>query len=309
MTGKKMVMLIVAAVLCLGMAMQAGASDASAKKGEATKAEKAVQKPQPAFKTEMDKISYAIGQQIGNGLKSQKLEVDLQLLLRGIEDALEGAKPALTPAEQQQVMRAFQKKQQEKMMLQREKMKAQRKAEALAKMKPEDRWKLNLKQPAQMTFDVGKKYYWILQTNKGTIKIKLMPEAAPMHVTSTIFLTNKGYYDNLKFHRVIPGFMAQGGCPVGNGEFGPGYEYAGEFDPKVKHDRPYLLSMANAGPGTDGSQFFLTFKATPWLDGKHTIFGEIVEGKDVMAQLEAAGTPSGKPKEDLVIEKATIEIK
>jgi cyclophilin family peptidyl-prolyl cis-trans isomerase len=158
-----------------------------------------------------------------------------------------------------------------------------------------------------MTFDSNKDYFWVLQTNKGTLKIRLMPDVAPMHVTSTIFLTEKGFYDNLMFHRVIPGFMAQGGCPLGTGRGGPGYKYDGEFDPNVKHDRPYLLSMANAGPGTDGSQFFLTFKATPWLDGKHTIFGEVVDGKDVMKKLEAAGTRSGKPKEKLIITKATIE--
>ncbi len=302
MTGKKTGMLIVVVVLCLGMGMQALAADASAQKGDTGKAVKAVKKPTPVLKTEMDKISYIIGQQIGSGLKTQKLNVDLKLLIRGIEDALEGAKPAIAATEQRKVMMAFQKKQ-------REQMAAKQKAAAMANINADDQWKLNLKKPAQMTFDANKEYYWILQTNKGTIKIKLMPEVAPMHVTSTIYLTKKGFYDGLKFHRVIPGFMAQGGCPLGTGTGGPGYKYDGEFDPKVKHDRPYLLSMANAGPGTDGSQFFLTFKATPWLDGKHTIFGEIVEGKEVMAKLEAAGSPSGKPKEDLVIEKATIEIK
>ena len=309
MTGKKMGILLVVLSLVLGVRLQVSAAETSAQKGDADQAEKVIKKPKPVFKTEMDKVSYTIGQQIGNGLKTQKLDVDLKLLVRGIEDALEGVKPAIASAEQRKVMMEFQKKQREKMKSQREKLAAQRKAEALAKMKPEDRWKLDLQKPKQMTFDATKKYYWILETNKGVIRIQLKPEVAPMHVTSTIFLTNKGYYNNIKFHRVIPGFMAQGGCPVGNGEHGPGYQYEGEFDPKVKHDRPYLLSMANGGPGTDGSQFFLTFKATPWLDGKHTIFGEIVSGQDVMALLEAAGTPGGKPKEDLIIQKATIEIK
>ena len=307
MIGKRMGQLVMVMSLVLGLGLAVWAADTSAKKADASKE---VKKAKPVFKTEMDKVSYTIGQQIGGGMKAQQIEIDLNLLMRGIEDALAGATPALTKAEQQSVMTAFQKKQREKMMSQRDKIKAQRKAEALAKMKPEDRWKLNLQKPAKMTFDTNKEYYWNLLTNKGRIKIKFMPAVAPMHVSSTIFLTNKGYYDNLKFHRVIPGFMAQGGCPVGNGEHGPGYQYEGEFDPKVKHDRPYLLSMANAGAGTDGSQFFLTFKATPWLDCKHTIFGEIAEGKDVMAKLEAAGTaPSGKTKEDLIIQKATIEIK
>jgi peptidyl-prolyl cis-trans isomerase B (cyclophilin B) len=308
MTGKRMGQLVLVMSLVLGLGLSVWGADTTAKKVDAGKEVKKV-KP-VVFKTDLEKVSYTIGQQIGNGLKSQKINADLKLLLRGIEDALAGAAPALTKAEQQSVMTAFQKKQRESMMSQRDKIKAQRKAEALAKMKPEDRWKLNLQKPPKMTFDAGKEYFWNLQTNKGTIKVKFMPAVAPMHVTSTIFLTNKGYYDNLKFHRVIPGFMAQGGCPVGNGEHGPGYQYEGEFDPKVKHDRPYLLSMANAGAGTDGSQFFLTFAATPWLDGKHTIFGEIVEGKDVMTKLEAAGTkPSGKTTEDLIIQKATIEVK
>jgi cyclophilin family peptidyl-prolyl cis-trans isomerase len=128
-----------------------------------------------------------------------------------------------------------------------------------------------------------------------------------MHATSTIYLVRLGYYDGLKFHRVINGFMAQGGCPLGTGAGSPGYKYDGEFDPNVKHDRPFLLSTANAGPGTDGSQFFITFKATPHLDGKHTIFGEVVEGQSVVQALEAVGTPSGAPKEPLNIVKATIE--
>lgn len=176
-------------------------------------------------------------------------------------------------------------------------------------MTTDNTWKLNLEKPEMMTFDADKNYFWVMQTNKGTIKIKLMPAVAPMHTTSTIFLTNKGYYNDLTFHRVIGGFMAQGGCPVGDGRNGPGYQYAGEFSPTVKHDRPYLLSMANAGPGTDGSQFFITFVPTPHLDGNHTIFGEVVEGQDTVDKIEAAAGPAGSgvpPKEALVITEATI---
>jgi peptidyl-prolyl cis-trans isomerase B (cyclophilin B) len=103
--------------------------------------------------------------------------------------------------------------------------------------------------------------------------------------------------------------MAQGGDPLGNGIGGPGYQYDGEFSDYVKHDKPYLLSMANAGPGTDGSQFFITFVPTPNLDGKHTIFGNVVEGTDVVMKLEAAGSPDGKPKEPLIINRARIEEK
>lgn len=127
-----------------------------------------------------------------------------------------------------------------------------------------------------------------------------------MHVSSTIYLTQLGFYDDLKFHRVISGFMAQGGCPNGIGNGGPGYQYAGEYDPAVRHDRPGLLSMANAGPNTDGSQFFLTFVETPWLDGKHTIFGEVIDGMDVVKALEARGSESGQTTEPLLIQKATI---
>jgi cyclophilin family peptidyl-prolyl cis-trans isomerase len=129
-----------------------------------------------------------------------------------------------------------------------------------------------------------------------------------MHVSSTIYLTRLGFYDELAFHRVIPGFMAQGGCPVGRGTGGPGYEYDGEFDPKVKHDRPNLLSMANRGPGTDGSQFFITFVPTPHLNGKHTIFGEVMAGAKTVRELEKRGSNSGQPTEPLKINKASISV-
>jgi cyclophilin family peptidyl-prolyl cis-trans isomerase len=170
-------------------------------------------------------------------------------------------------------------------------------------------WKSTVGAPPKQTFDAKKTYTWVLDTSKGVIRVKLMPDVAPMHVTSTIYLTKLGFYDNLKFHRVIPGFMAQGGCPLGTGTGGPGYKYAGEFNPSVKHDRGGLLSMANAGPNTDGSQFFLTFVKTPWLDGKHTIFGEITEGMDVMKKLEEKGSRTGQTSETLMINKATIEVK
>ncbi len=188
-------------------------------------------------------------------------------------------------------------------------VKQKEKEEAATGLHKGNEWKMNLTKPELMQFDPAKEYFWVMETNKGVIKIKLMPNVAPMHVTSTIFLTQKGFYDGTIFHRVITDFMAQGGDPTGTGTGGPGYKYAGEFNAKVKHDRPYLLSMANAGPNTDGSQFFLTFVPTPWLDGKHTIFGEVVEGQDVVKKLEAAGSPSGRTKEELKIVKAKIEEK
>jgi cyclophilin family peptidyl-prolyl cis-trans isomerase len=142
----------------------------------------------------------------------------------------------------------------------------------------------------------------------GSLRVKLLAAAAPMHVTSTVYLTRLGFYDGTAFHRVIPQFMAQGGDPLGNGTGGPGYEYDGEFAAKLRHDRPGLLSMANRGPGTDGSQFFLTFVATPWLDGKHTIFGEVVEGLETLRALESHGSQSGRTDQKLELRKATIQV-
>ncbi len=256
------------------------------------------------FKTEMDKVSYILGMKWASNLKAQDIEVNADMLVRGIRDALAGEKGPLSDAEQDRVMISFQQQIMAKMKAQQE----QREAQAMEQL-GDKAWKLKLTKPELMKFDPNKEYFWILETNKGNIRIKLMPEVAPMHVTSTIFLTNKGFYDGTIFHRVITNFMAQGGCPLGTGRGGPGYKYDGELKSNVKHDRPYLLSMANAGPGTDGSQFFITFVPTPWLDGKHTIFGEVVEGQDTVKKLEAAGSPQGKPKEPLTINKAHIEEK
>ncbi len=169
-------------------------------------------------------------------------------------------------------------------------------------------WKLRLPQPPGLSFAPDKRYLWQLETSQGEILIRLMHEVAPVHVSSTIYLTRMGFYDGLSFHRVIPEFMAQGGDPRGNGSGGPGYQYDGEFDPDVKHDRPGLLSMANAGPGTDGSQFFLTFVPTPWLDGKHTLFGEVVEGMEAVRELEKRGTTGGRPTESLTIRRASVRV-
>jgi len=169
-------------------------------------------------------------------------------------------------------------------------------------------WKTMLEKPPKASFTAGNRYFWNLETNKGAIKIELMPDVAPMHVSSTIYLTRLGFYDGTIFHRVIPRFMAQGGDPTGTGRGGPGYKYAGEFDSSVKHDKPGILSMANAGPGTDGSQFFLTFVKTPHLDGKHTIFGSVVEGMSTLEELEKLGSRGGATKEKLVLESATISV-
>ena len=169
------------------------------------------------------------------------------------------------------------------------------------------RWRTRLPRPPKANFGAGNtEYFWNVETNKGLIKVRLWPDIAPMHVSSTIYLTRLGFYDTLPFHRVITGFMAQGGCPLGKGTGSPGYKYEGEFSPSVKHDRPGLLSMANSGPGTDGSQFFLTFKATPWLNNRHTLFGEVVDGMKVVKELESKGSPGGKTSEALSMKKCTI---
>jgi len=172
------------------------------------------------------------------------------------------------------------------------------------------RWRTSLPKFPELNFTEGSTYYWNLETNVGEMRIRFMPEVAPHHVANFIYLTELGFFDGLTFHRVIQGFMAQGGCPLGNGTGSPGYRFQGEFDPAVQHDRAGLLSMANAGPGTDGSQFFITFKATPWLDGKHTLFGETVEGKETLRELEAHGSAeaSGRPSKPLRIERATITV-
>lgn len=169
-------------------------------------------------------------------------------------------------------------------------------------------WRTRLKPPPTVDLDGGSSYFWDLETNVGSLSVRLMPEVAPMHVISTVYLTRLGFYDGLSFHRVITQFMAQGGCPLGSGAGGPGYQYGGEFSNAVRHDRPGLLSMANAGPGTDGSQFFLTFVPTPWLDGNHTIFGEVVDGMPTLQALEARGSESGRTSEPLSIMKATIRV-
>jgi peptidyl-prolyl cis-trans isomerase B (cyclophilin B) len=180
----------------------------------------------------------------------------------------------------------------------------------LAIDKSQSGWKTRVPKFPELKFDPATDYFVNIQTNKGPIKIKFMPEVAPNHVASFMYLARVGFYDDLSFHRVIPNFMAQGGCPLGTGTGGPAYKFEGEYNlAKVKHDRPFLLSMANAGPGTDGSQFFITFVPTPHLDGKHTIFGEVVEGQDTVKTLEKLGTPGGKTTEKLVMEKVTIETK
>jgi peptidyl-prolyl cis-trans isomerase A (cyclophilin A) len=160
-------------------------------------------------------------------------------------------------------------------------------------------------------------------TTEGDFKIRLHDDKAPRTVANFVGLAEgtaewtdpktrqkvkRPFYDGLIFHRVIDGFMLQGGCPMGNGMGGPGYQFADEFGPGLKHDRPGLLSMANAGPDTNGSQFFITLVPTPWLDGKHAIFGEVVEGMDVVQKIGKTQTGrNDRPVTDIVINSVQIE--
>ncbi|MBK8978568.1 MAG: peptidylprolyl isomerase [Planctomycetes bacterium] len=173
-------------------------------------------------------------------------------------------------------------------------------------------WRTSLPKPPldEVTFDPAKTYVWTLTTNRGPLRFRLLPRVAPHHVANLIYLTELGFYDQLGFHRVITGFMAQGGCPLGSGSGNPGYEIAGEFQDHVGHDRRGLLSTANSGPGTDGSQFFILFGPSPTLDGKHTIFGGLVGGRATLRKIEALAVPSepGKPLEPIVIESASITV-
>ena len=162
-----------------------------------------------------------------------------------------------------------------------------------------------------------------LRTNQGDIVLRLYPDHAPKTVRNFVELSQgtrewtdprtrqpskDRLYDGTVFHRVIPGFMIQGGDPLGSGRGGPGYKFADEIHPDLRFDRPYLLAMANAGPGTNGSQFFITVVPTPWLNGKHTIFGEVIEGADVVDAITRLKTGSqDRPVEDVIVESVTVD--
>lgn len=148
-------------------------------------------------------------------------------------------------------------------------------------MSTEKQWK----NPPAMAIDNKKKYQATLHTEKGDIVLELFADRTPITVNNFVFLSREGYYDGVIFHRVIENFMVQGGDPTGTGRGGPGYTFKDEFNPTLKHDKPGILSMANAGPGTNGSQFFITHGPTPWLDGKHSVFGQVVGGMDVLMSI------------------------
>ena len=158
-----------------------------------------------------------------------------------------------------------------------------------------------------MVIDPNKNYTAILETDKGKVVVELFTKDAPKTVNNFVFLAREGFYDGTTFHRVIPGFMAQGGDPTGTGTGGPGYRFADEFSQKTNETG--ALSMANSGPNTNGSQFFITYAPQPHLNGKHSVFGKVIQGMDVMAKLRTRD-PSQNPnfKGDTLI-KVTIEEK
>lgn len=147
----------------------------------------------------------------------------------------------------------------------------------------------------------------VFETSKGNFKVELFEDKVPLTTKNFITLAQKGFYDNLIFHRVIDGFMIQGGDPNGNGSGGPGYTIKDEFHRSLKHNDAGILSMANAGPNTGGSQFFITLDKTPWLDGKHAVFGKVTEGLDVVKAIGKVTTDfSDRPVNPVVIKKITI---
>jgi cyclophilin family peptidyl-prolyl cis-trans isomerase len=178
-------------------------------------------------------------------------------------------------------------------------------------------WRSRVPQPPKLAFDADTDYFWHIDTEVGPLKIRFFPDVAPMHVSSGIYLTRLGFYDGLTFHRIMPGFMAQGGDPNtveadrrlwGSG--GPGYRMHGEFKDK-SHDKRGILSTANTGrAGTDGSQFFITFRNTSQLDGGYTIWGEVVDGTETLKELEAKGRSDNNGMLDtpVKIHKMTVSV-
>jgi len=157
-----------------------------------------------------------------------------------------------------------------------------------------------------MGIDPKHQYRARIDTDLGTMVLRLFADKAPNTVSNFVFLAREGFYDGTIFHRVIKDFMAQGGDPTGTGSGGPGYRFGDEFHPALVHDRPGILSMANAGPNTNGSQFFITFAPTPWLDRKHSVFGEVIEGMDVLNAIPARD-PSRPEHPGVKIVNVTIE--
>ena len=160
-------------------------------------------------------------------------------------------------------------------------------------------------QPPEMQIDPTKKYSATFETEVGNIVIELTADKTPVTVNNFVFLACEGYYNGTTFHRVIADFMVQGGDPTASGSGGPGYTIRDEFDSELRHDTPGILSMANAGPNTGGSQFFITFGATPWLDDRHAVFGRVTEGLDVLRMIRIRD-PGSDPNPGTSLHSVTI---
>ena len=160
--------------------------------------------------------------------------------------------------------------------------------------------------PPAMQIDPKKKYEAHMETDKGTMVFELFADKTPITVNNFVFLSREGYYEGVMFHRVISNFMAQGGDPTGRGSGGPGYKFEDEFHPSLRHDKAGVLSMANAGPNTNGSQFFITHLPTPHLDNRHSVFGQVVEGLDVLMSIPPRD-PNDSSTPAVKIIRVTIE--
>jgi cyclophilin family peptidyl-prolyl cis-trans isomerase len=161
--------------------------------------------------------------------------------------------------------------------------------------------------PPEMAIDPQKRYVATLKTAKGDIKVELLADKAPRTVNNFVFLARQGYYDGTTFHRVLHDFMAQGGDPTGTGAGGPGYRFKDEIHPDLKFDCAGIVAMANAGAATNGSQFFITFKATPWLDGGYSIFGRVIDGIDVVLSLRLRDPQERPTYQGDLLERVEIE--
>ena len=160
--------------------------------------------------------------------------------------------------------------------------------------------------PPEMTIDMSASYTAVIRTNLGSMTLELFAKDAPKTVNNLVFLAQAGFYDGIIFHRVMPGFMIQGGDPTGTGTSGPGYKFEDEIVPSLVFDSPGILAMANSGPNTNGSQFFITVVPTPHLNGAHTIFGKIIEGQDVADAIATVPAAQTRPIENVVIQGIDI---
>jgi cyclophilin family peptidyl-prolyl cis-trans isomerase len=163
-----------------------------------------------------------------------------------------------------------------------------------------ERKAMSWNKPPEMTIDPAKSYEAVMKTTKGDVRIKLFADKAPKTVNNFVFLARQGFYNNVVFHRVIAGFMAQTGDPTGTGTGGPGYKFADEFSPDLRHDGEGIVSMANAGPNTNGSQFFITYAPQPHLNDVHSVFGKVVEGMDVIKAIPPRDPSKGGPAEKIL---------